>query len=285
MKKIMKWYNHLSNRIRTSVKCSLAIVGFIATVMTIMGCSLNGCIQDSWTRLFFIVIIIVVVAIGVYYALGKMYKDSITFDIKSMPIEILVGDIFAAKGFKVIGCDTHFDTRVDDIVISKKSLHGQLVLGHGNIDEIKEAVENKAHDLGVSANDEGLYEFPLGTVIRYDSSKDGQTYLMVALTEIREENGQYKAYTSMAKFEETLHRMWDEIDGIYASNDITLPLLGTGISRFEGGRKNKEALLRCMLCTLNSCGVDYKANVRVVIHGDVENIPLFEYRDMFRSIQ
>ena len=88
----------------------------------------------------------------------------------------------------------------------------------------------------------------------------------------------------MAKFEQMLRRMWDEIDGIYVYNDIALPLLGTGISRFEGGGKNKEALLRCMLCTLNSSGVDLTSKIRIVINGDAKNIPLFEYKDMFKSV-
>lgn len=41
----------------------------------------------------------------------------------------------------------HFDTRVDDIMISKKSLHGKLVLEKKNKEEIEKAVEAKAKDL------------------------------------------------------------------------------------------------------------------------------------------
>lgn len=88
----------------------------------------------------------------------------------------------------------------------------------------------------------------------------------------------------MPKFEQMLRTMWDEIDGTYVYNEVSLPLLGTGISRFEGGGKNKEALLRCMLCTLNSSGIDMTSKIHIVIYGDAKDIPLYEYKDMFRSI-
>lgn len=285
MKKICKWYNNLPNRIKTSVTIALSVVGFIATIMTIAGVSVNGYVQNVWVSLLIIAALIVVIFLISYGIIGAVYENTVSFDIRSMPVEITIGDIFKSDGFKVIGCDTHFDTRVDDTIISKKSLHGQLVLEHGDINEIKAAVDKKAQALGLKANDEDLYDFPLGTVIRYDSKKDNQTYLMLALTEIRKENGQYKAYTSMSKFEETLHRMWEEIDGIYVYNDISLPLLGTGISRFEGGGKNRESLLRCMLCTLNSSGIEFQSKINILIYGNAKDIPLFEFKDMFKSIR
>ena len=78
-----------------------------------------------------------------------------------------------------------------------------------------------------------------------------------------------------------LMKMWTEIDRVYASNDIVLPVLGTGISRFDDGPKDREALLRCMLCTLNSSGVSLKSKVDIIIYGDVKDIPMYEYKNMF----
>lgn len=72
--------------------------------------------------------------------------------------------------------------------------------------------------------------------------------------------------------------------GMYVYNDVVLPLLCTGISRFEGGGKSKEALLRCMLCTLDSSGIDLTSKTKIVIYGDAKDIPLYEYKDMFRAI-
>ena len=282
VQRIWKWYNGLPNRKKVSVTSSITVVGLLATVFTVLGVSVNGWVKNIWLSLLIVVLALVGVYFIAYCIIGKIYKDSVPLSIRQTPVSISCGDIFETDGFRVIGCDTHFDTRVDDVVISKKSLHGKLVLEHGNADEIKSVVEKEAKRLHLTANSDGLYDFPLGTIIRYDSSKDNHTYLMLAMTEL---DRNYEAHTNMAKFEHMLMKMWSEINRVYASNDVALPLLGTGISRFDDGPKNKEALLRCMLCTLNSSGVTLNAKVKVVIYGDAKDIPLYEFKDMFKSFQ
>ncbi len=279
-----KWYNRLSNQIRTSVGISATVVGLISTIMSVIGVSLN-----DWTcnvRLSLLIMIGAFFAIGIatYLIIGCLFKNSVSMEISKTHVSVSCGSIFETVGYRVIGCDTHFDTRVDDIIVSKKSLHGQFVLEHGDREEIEEIVRGKAKELNLSLNDNNQFDFPLGTVIRYDSSKDNETYLMLAMTEIRKDGDKYKSFTTMSEFEHMLMHMWREIDGLYASNDIVLPLLGTGISRFEGGPKDKADLLRCMLCTLNGSGVSLNANVKIVIYKNAKDIPLYEYKDMFRFV-
>ena len=284
VKKAWNWYNRLSNQVRTSFAIAGASIGFVATIMTITGTSINAGVQNVWLSLLIVLVLLFLIALVTYSIISHIYKNSVKIEIRSMSVEISTGDIFTTPGFKVIGCDTHFDTRVDDRIVSKTSLHGQLILNHGNKDEIKKVVEEKAIAIGLEKNSDGLYEFPLGTIIRYDSSVDGQTYLMLALTEMKKTNGQYKAITSMAKYEETLHTLWEQIDNVYVYNDIVLPLLGTGAPKFEGGGKSKESLLRCILCTLNSSGVELTSKIRVVIYENTKDIPLFEFKNLFKTI-
>lgn len=279
MKKIYNWYNSLLQQVRDSITVSITVVGLISTILSILGISLGDWKSSNvWMRIGIVFVAFVVIYSFVYFAIGRIFRDSVRLTIRQTSISISCGDIFDASGWKIIGCDTHFDTRVDDIIISKKSLHGQLVLYHGKKEEIETVVENEAKRLGLQKNNDGLYNFPLGTVIRYDSSVDNQTYLMLAMTEL---NTQHEAHTNMAKFELMLMKMWAEIDRVYASNDIALPVLGTGISRFDDGPKDKEALLRCMLCTLNSSGVNLKSQVDIIIYGNAKDIPMYEYKDMF----
>lgn len=282
MKKLWKWYNGLSNRTRTSIKFAGTIIGLISTILSVVGASLNDLTQDFWISLLVIVLASLVLFLLAYWIIGYIFKDTVSMTIRQTHISISCGDIFDTEGFRVIGCDTHFDTRVDDIVISQKSLHGKLMLEHGKVEEIKAAVEKEAQRLHLSANSDGLYDFPLGTIIRYDSSKDNKTYLMLAMTELNEN---YESHTNMAKFEQMLMKMWCEISRVYASNDVAIPLLGTGISRFDDGPKNKEALLKCMLCTLNSSCVTLNSEVKVVIFDNAKDIPFYEYKDMFKSFQ
>lgn len=281
MTQIWKWYNSLSSRIKTSVTGSAAAVGLISTVMSVMGISLHDWTQNIWISLLIIVGSFGLIAIAVYLIIGQIFKNSVSMVIQQTSVSIGCGDIFDTDGWRVIGCDTHFDTRVDDVVISKRSLHGKLVLEYGKIEEIKTVVEAAAQRLHLTADSNGLYTFPLGTIIRYDSSVDNHTYLMLAMTELNED---YEAHTNMAKFEHMLMKMWSEINRVYASNDVVLPLLGTGISRFDDGPKSKEALLRCMLCTLNASGVKLNSGIKVILYGTAKDIPLFEYKDMFKSI-
>ncbi len=282
MNQIYRFYLRLPKQVRDSIIISMTIIGAISTILSILGVSLGDWEKSSvWLRIGIVIFAFIAVCLITYKFLGKIFKNSVNLIIRQTSVAVGCGDIFAVPGLRVIGCDTHFDTRIDDVVIAKKSLHGQLFLEHGNKEDIVVAIEAEAKRLGLQKNSDGLYDFPLGTIIRYDSKVDNQTYLMLAMTEL---NSDYEAHTNMAKYEQMLMKMWREIGRVYASNDVYLPLLGTGIARFDDGPKDKESLLRCMLCTLNSSGVSLNAKVSVVIYGNVEDIPLYEYRDIFHTI-
>lgn len=282
MSKIYKWYTGLSKRVRDSVIISATLVGTISTILSILDISLGDWKDSSvLIRIGVVIGIFLLLYVISYIIIGKIFSDSVKLTIRNTSVSIGCGDIFNASGLRVIGCDTHFSTRVDDVVISKKSLHGQLILEHGDKDEIEAAITTEANKLGLQKDGNGLYDFPLGTIIRYDSSVDNNTYLMLAMTELNE---QHEAHTNMAKFELMLMKMWNEISRVYALNNVALPLLGTGIPRFDDGPKGKEDLLRCMLCTLNSSGVTLKSKVEILIYGDAKDIPLYEYKDMFHTI-
>lgn len=281
LKRVYQWFHKLPKQIQDSIFFSVSVVGFFSTIFTVLGASLKDLSDNLWIRIGIIILSTIILAFGYYIVVGNVYKDSVALSIAKTPVEISCGDIFKTPGYKVIGCDTHFDTRVDDVVISKNSLHGQLLLEHANIDDVKIKIEESAKRSGLIKNAEGLYDFPLGTIIRYDSCVDNQTYLMLALTEL---NKNYESHTNMAKHELMLMKMWKEIDRVYASNDVVLPVLGTGISRFDDGPKDKDDLLRCMLCTFNSSGVSFNSKIKIVLYGSTGEIPLYEYKDIFNVI-
>lgn len=279
MKRVYNWYNSLSQQIRDSIIVSATVVGIISSVLSILGISLGDWKESSvWMRMGIVLVIFGGICTAVYFIIGMIFRNSVNLLVRQTSVSICCGDIFKIEGWKVIGCDTHFDTRIDDVIISKKSLQGQLVLEHGKKEEIEMTVDGEAKRLGLQKNSDGLYDFPLGTVIRYESSVDNQTYLMIAMIEL---NVHHEAHTNMAKFELMLMKMWKEIDRVYASNNVVFPILGTGISRFDDGPKDKEALLRCILCTLNSSGVSLNSEVRIVVYRNARDISLYEYKKMF----
>lgn len=278
MRKLLLCYAKVPIQIRKSICIAGGIIGLLATILSVIGISLNDLTNNYKKSIFFLILIFWGISIFTYSVLGKLFNDSIKLDIRNMHICISNGDIFEKDGWKVIGCDSHFDTRVDDVVISKKSLHGQFVLEHGDIDEIRALVEEKARTEGLEKNADGLYDFPLGTIIRYDNSRDNKTYLLLSMTRL---DKNYKAHTNMQEYEQMLMKMWNNLENTYAGNDVVLPLFGTGIVHFDDGFKEKKEILRCMLCTLNHSGVSLNSNLQIIIHNDSKDIPLYEFRNLF----
>jgi len=282
IKKAYYWYKSLSRRVRDSVSFSVFCVGLISTICTIIGFSLADKKIESVRNRFLVVIVLAIALYFVaYIVIGSIFKDRIGLVINNTPVEIMCGDITKTEEYKVIGCDTHFHTTVDDVIISKNSLHGKLVLDHGNAEEIKAAVKKEAERLKLNPDADGLYDFPLGTIIRYDSSVDKNTYLMVAMTELDKD---YESHTNMAKYEHMLMKMWNEISRVYASHDIVLPILGDGIARFDDRPKDRYTLIRCMLCTLSGSGIHYNSKIRIMIYGRSDDTPLYELNDIVKSL-
>lgn len=278
----------MTRRTKDSLTIAFQIIGGIATAFTILGVSVSTVLPLSGLHWFLKIEIYVGTVAAAYAALviairtiiGRKYKDSITFQVGRNTVTVKSGDIFQTSGWRVIPMDTTFSTVVDDKVISKSSLHGKLVLSHGDADGIKKAVKAEAERRGFQENN-GTYRFPLGTVIPYACEEEnGQTYLMVAMTALNEN---WEAHMTMAQYEHTIMEMWKEIGRVYARNDVVLPLMGSGITRFDDDQDDPASLLRCMLCTLNTSRIRLNSKITVVIYDDGKtNLPLYEYKELFR---
>lgn len=278
MRKLYNWYKNLSRQTRSSVALSASIISGLSVVSTVLGVSLG----DLWevgipARLFIVIALFLVLSAIIYLAIGSAFKESIDLPIRGMRVTVKCGDIFKEQSMRVIACDNHFDTRVDDVVINEKSLHGQLIKEHGDKRAIEDLVESEAKRLGISRNQDGQYDFPLGAIIKYESKVDDGTYLMLAMNELDDED---KAYTDMAMYEQMLMNMWKEIDRVYATHDVALPVLGGGTTRFRNGPQSEEDLLRCMLCTLNASSVVLKSKISIILYDNDEDVSLYELRDL-----
>ncbi|MBO4484434.1 MAG: hypothetical protein J5738_03505 [Lachnospiraceae bacterium] len=280
MKKVFNFCNMLSKQIRDSIYIAITVIGAISTVMSIIGLSINNWTHSVWIGILLVLGVGVIVFLIAYLLIGYIFKNEVRLTIRGTAVSIAVGNIFTTPGLKVIGCDSHFDIRVDDNIIAKKSLHGQLVENHANVKELRRVIKKEAEKLNIQSDEQGQYTFPLGTIIPYESSVDKEKYLLLSSMEL---NNQYEAHTNMVKYEQMLMRMWGEISRVYSLNDVVLPLIGAGIPRFDDGPKDKGSLLKCMLCTLNNSGVSLKASVKIVLYGDALDYKLYEYKDMFRE--
>jgi len=82
LKRIYRWIHKLPKRIRDSVFFSVSVVGFGSTIFTVLGISLKDIPNANvWIRVGIVFFIIIVLAMGYYFFVGKVYKDAVTLSI------------------------------------------------------------------------------------------------------------------------------------------------------------------------------------------------------------
>ena len=78
-----------------------------------------------------------------------------------------------------------------------------------------------------------------------------------------------RAYLYMQDYIDCLINFWDEIDKIYADRSISIPLLGSGITRFKEYEKmSHQELLELLIWSFKVSRVkfNYPSKVTIVIH-------------------
>lgn len=184
---------------------------------------------------------------------------------------------FCPRWEKVVPFNEYFDSDVDDIVISHSSLNGKFIDCHvDDLAELRSEIESeKSSPLPVYDRD-GRRQYDLGTIKRF-----GEDYLLLAFSHFDEQN---QARLTMAEYERCLMNMWQELCRAYAGRPISLPLLGSGITRFDDVRqKSVSELLKCMLCTLRSTGCYFSQPISIVLTSEaMSKVDLYEMKGVSR---
>ena len=194
-----------------------------------------------------------------------MRKTSIK--INNSTVNILFGDIFERKEYKVIGFNEYFDTLVDDKLISSNSLNGQYLttIRKGAISELNEAIENDVHlhDRIVSTSVDRISgkttKYKLGSLFT-----DGD-FLLLALTHFDSEQ---KANLTLQEYTDCLMSMWNEIDRVYGGKSVSIPLLGSGITRMKDCQVSDQELLEIIIWTyrISKVKFTYPAKLNIVLN-------------------
>jgi hypothetical protein len=263
----------LPKRLTDSLKVAFAILGGIEILLSFTSFS-PAYIGKLPARTGVVVLVYVLLVLGTMCVKRHFSRTEIVISVARTTVTIRQGDIFAEPGCRVISCNEYYDTQVDDIVIDNDSLHGQLI--NRLDDEGKQALDQTVADNDTSPlqrfeDNTKKWRYPLGRIKRF--VYDNQTYLLLALTHF---NAQNKAFTDRGEYEQTLRTMWDEIDRTHGSEAIFLPLIGSGKARLK--MSNTE-ILRCMLCTLRTSGVEIKKPITIVLKEKaLEDIDLYELK-------
>ena len=214
-----------------------------------------------------IVFIILLVVIYIVLWLWANRLDKIEININNSVVEIKIGDIFHESGLKVIAFNEYFDTLVDNRIISESSLNGIYIKnivndvnGLNTLIQTDEELKEKVIEINQSRIRGNKEKYKLGTIIQFED------YLLMAFSKFDNSN---RAYLYMQDYIDCLINFWDEIDKIYGDRSISIPLLGSGITRFkEYETISHQELLELLIWSFKVSRVkfNYPSKVTIVIH-------------------
>jgi hypothetical protein len=221
----------------------------------------------------------------VYFSIWRYAnrQTSVELKINGSSIQIKTGNIFDQDGFKVIPFNEFFDTQVDDRIINRLSLNGQFIENYvDDIEELNERIRLDS-DLNDSCN---IIETDVtrgGNKIRYQFGSifvPGE-FLLSALSRFSKKN---EAYLNIHEYVNFLIYFWDEINRVYAQKSVSVPIFGSGITRFKNGFESidENELLSIMIWTfkISKMKFAYPAKLSIIVHEDkIDKINVFSLKE------
>ena len=268
----------LDKRIREQFLKIVAGVSAVLSVILIF-CEIPDNYKITSGIIFLILLFIIYLLVWIYA--NKLAET--TLSIGGTSVQIKKGDIFLQEGLKVIPFNEYFDTIVDDKIIATNSLNGKYITDIcPNVDELSGKIKENEY-LNIPDNiicenvprKGGTTKYKLGSSIVIDD------YVLTAFSKFNEQN---KAELTMLEYINFLLQFWNEINRVYAQKNVTVPVFGSGITRFKGGFNNIEVgeLLNIMLWTfrISETRFKYPAKLTIVIYKDLfDQINLFSLQE------
>lgn len=219
------------------------------------------------------------------YILSWIYannRTNIKLNIDGSDVSVLSGDLFKHEGLKVIPFNEYFDTKVDNVIIAEKSLNGQYIKNYcEDIDLLDNTIKEDHHlkkyinESNVKRNGKTI-KYKLGSSILIDE------YVLVAFSRFDKDN---KAYITIHDYLQFLVFFWNEINRIYAQRPVSVPIFGSGITRFKGGFEDIDdnELLNIMIWTFKISKIKFKYPARLSIIIDdkkINKINIFKLKEL-----
>ena len=226
--------------------------------------------------------IVLVIAYLIYWHnANKMTQTIIKIGLTTVIVKSC--NIFEEDGLKVIAFNEYFDTEVNDKIIAKKSLNGQFIRNHiDDVEKLNSDIEND-DDLKNSIIEKRVKrkqgkttKYKLGSSILIDDE-----YILTAFSRFNKNN---QAELTIQEYVNFLLTFWNEINRLYAQRSVTVPVFGSGITRFKNGFEDIDIneLLRIMIWTFKISKIKfaYPAKLTIIVHDDLLNqVNLYELRE------
>ena len=217
-------------------------------------------------------VLLLMLLLMVYVTLWRRSNnlEQIHTKIEGSDVTIKKGDIFKEPDFKVIAFNEYFDSKVDDKIISSKSLNGIFIEKYidASVSDFDRYIENYPFEdddiVGENADRKSgkKKRFEVGAICVYGE------YLLTAFSKFDDKN---RAWLTMPEYLVFLINFWDRVNRVYAQKSVSVPIFGSGITRIKEHKNiSDEDLLKIMLWTfrISEMRFKYPAKLTIVIHPD-----------------
>lgn len=265
----------------------------VGTVFGLVGTAISFFDFSLKTRYCILIAFFILCLLFYFFELAKANKiHELELKYDESTIEIKSGDIFSSKyinddTIRIFAFNEYFDTKVDNEIISKSSLNGQVIIKEvSDIDELDNKISVDKHlkknEIGSSGDrPEGKKKkYKLGTIFKYNDNT-----MFTAMTHFDDEN---KANLTIQEYIRFLINFWDEINAIYAGKTVVITLLGSGITRLDNNIYTSNQILEIILWTFYLRRIKFKKPAQLIILMDDntnKGINYYKIRGMFNGLQ
>lgn len=261
MKVKVKFFN---KRLLKDYFAKITAISVLVTILSVF-CD----IPSEW-KLVSLGIFLLCLFIGYIISWNNANKmTEVKLNISGSTISVKVGDIFEEKENKVIAFNEYFDTQLENELISDVTLNGIYLKKYvQNIEELDSKIENSNHlkekilECNVNRKYGKKTKYKLGTIY-----KEGDYYL-TAFSKFDDEN---RAFLHMNDYINFLINFWNEIDILYGGKTVAIPLLGSGMTRFNEYASNyvpEQELLELLIWSfkISKIKFNYPEHIKIIIH-------------------
>lgn len=254
----------------------LEFISIVATILTILLAFFD--IEQIYRCYIGWLMLVSLILIYLYFWYRANHKRTCNLKINNTDITIKCGDIFKQPDIKIIAFNEFFDTQVDDNIIAANTVNGIYInkysKGSKQLDEI---IANESR-LRQNIIETDIVRSFGGKSTRYKLGSicpNGEFFLL-ALTGFDENN---RAYLSVEDYMSCLMYMWRELDRYYAGREISLTLLGSGITRFNDRTIKNQELIDYILMSFKASKIKFNSSISIILTDSVcKDLNLYEIR-------
>lgn len=207
---------------------------------TLEGCNLEINIIVNRVLIFSIIWLIAIVACKAYLC----FRSTVSIKGNNYKITVEYGDLFKmSKCKRVINFDECFTTKigVNPADIKSTSICGQYLMKNPNIDIQSLLSNSQLRPLEEKSKYQNKERYESGRIVQNGD------YLLLAFAKLDERG---VGRLTRDEYLECLSVLWKEIDIHYGQQDVCMPILGAGLTRFaegSGASISQQELLDMMI--------------------------------------